>query len=94
MERVENINKSIQYVNVMKKAELTEFLDKNVAEIFHQIGMPLYIDILKQAFKERRYSDVLQYTEIAHYRIMVEYSKLKNKGDLDIFEKEVKKLVK
>lgn len=94
MERVENINKSIQYVDVMKKAELTELLDKNVVEIFHQIGMSLYIDILKRAFKERRYSDVLQYTEIAHYRIMAEYPKLKNKGDLNIFEKEVKKLVK
>ena len=78
----------------MKKAELTEFLDKNVVEIFHQIGMPLYVDILKRAFKERRYSDVLHYTEIARYRITVEYPKLKNKGDLDIFDKEVKKLVK
>ena len=78
----------------MKKAELTEFLDKNVVEIFHQIGMPLYVDILKRTFKERRYSDVLHYTEIARYRITVEYPKLKNKGDLDIFDKEVKKLVK
>lgn len=78
----------------MKKSELTEFLDKNVVEIFHQIGMPLYVDLLKRAFKERRYSDVLHYTEIARYRITVEYPKLKNKGDLDIFEKEVKKLVK
>lgn len=56
--------------------------------------MPLYIDILKRAFKERRYSDVLHYTEIARYRITVEYPKLKLKGDLDIFDKEVKKLVK
>ena len=78
----------------MKKAELTEFLENHVVKIFHQIGMPLYIDILKRAFKARKYSDVLQYTEIAHCRITVEYPKLKNKGVLDIFEKEVKKLVK
>lgn len=55
--------------------------------------MPLSVDLLKRAFKERRYFDVLQYTEIARYRITVEYPKLKIKGDLDIFEKEVKKLV-
>ena len=78
----------------MKKAELTEFLDKNITEIFNQIGLPLYIHILKRAFKERRYADVLQYTEIARYRISAEYPKLKNKGDLDIFDKEVKKLIK
>lgn len=78
----------------MKKSELTEFLETNVVEIFHKIGMPVYVDILKRAFKERRYSDVLHYTEIARYRITVEYHKLKNKGDLDIFEKEMKKLVK
>lgn len=78
----------------MKKAELLDFLENHVVEIFHQIGLPLYIDILKRAFKERRYSDVLHYTEIARYRITVEYPKLKLKGDLDIFDKEVKKLIK
>lgn len=78
----------------MKKAELTEFLDKNIVDIFHQIGLPVYIPILKKVFRERLYSDTIQYIEIARYRIMIEYPKLKNKGDLDIFEKEVKKLIK